>query len=214
MDGTVKHVIWDLDGTLLDTYPAIVETLLKVLAEHGVTGDPAGLRRLLSGTFNETVEGLARQHGLSAAGLHTAYAGAHDEARHLNQPAFEGAPAALRAVRASGGLNLLATHRDRAGTRTLLERAGLWPLLDDLASVSDGHARKPDGQLFQVLLNRHGLHAAEVLAVGDRRLDMDAGRAAGCRTALIGDAAAAADLHFSDLAAFVAWWLTDRPTWR
>jgi len=34
-----KNIIWDFDGTLFDSYPAIAGAFLSALLDHGTTGD-------------------------------------------------------------------------------------------------------------------------------------------------------------------------------
>lgn len=180
-----KHVIWDLDGTLLDTYPATDGALLAALADLGRPVSPDAVRRLTRRTLDHAVRTLAGQLGLPVSALYAAYERHYAVLGLQHSPALPGARQALRAVRASGGLNLLATHRDREGALWRLRAAGLDAWLDDLQSVSDGFPRKPDPALFVALLTRYHLDPSGVLAVGDRDLDVAAGRAAGCGTALL-----------------------------
>ena len=180
-----RHVIWDLDGTLLDTYPATDAALAAALSGLGYQVTPEALRPLTRITLQHATLQAAAQSGLSIEAIHTAYEREYAVLGQQFSPAMPGAPEAMRAVRERGGLNLLATHRDREGASWRLEAAGLNMLLDDLLCVSDGYPRKPDPALFVALLEKHRLAPAEVLAVGDRDLDVRAGQAAGCLTALL-----------------------------
>jgi HAD superfamily hydrolase (TIGR01509 family) len=182
---TWKHVIWDLDGTLLDTYPATDGALLAALQGLGHAVSLEEVRRLTRLTLDHAIRTLANQLGLPEAELYTAYERQYAVLGLNHSPAMPGALEAMRAVRAAGGLNLLATHRDREGADWRLRAVGLDVWLDDLQSVSDGFPRKPEPALFLALLQRHRLDPATVLAVGDRDLDIVAGRAAGCGTALL-----------------------------
>lgn len=180
-----RHVIWDLDGTLLDTYPATDAALAAALNGLGQTVTLEALRPLTRITLDHAVSVWARRSGVAEADIYAAYERHYARLGRAFSPAMPGALEALHSVRERGGLNLLATHRDREGARWRLEAAGLDSLLDDLLSVSDGYPRKPDPALFLALLDRHRLRPAEVLAVGDRDLDIVAGREAGCQTALL-----------------------------
>ncbi len=180
-----RHVIWDLDGTLLDTYPATDGALSAALAGFGQAVSPEALRPLTRLTLAHAVSVWAERAGVSEAQLLVAYEREYAVRERQFSPAMPGAARAMRTVRERGGLNLLATHRDREGALWRLEAAGLHMLLDDLRSVSDGYPRKPDPALFVALLREHRLDPAEVLAVGDRDLDIVAGRAAGCQAALL-----------------------------
>ena len=180
-----RHVLWDLDGTLLDTYPATDGALAAALTGLGHPVTVAELAPLTRITLDHAVAHSAALFGLLVPELYTAYEREYAVLGLEFSPAMPGAVQAMRAVRGQGGLNLLATHRDREGALWRLKAAGLDTLLDDLLSVSDGYLRKPDPALFVALLERHRLDPAEVLAVGDRDLDVVAGRLAGCQTALL-----------------------------
>jgi len=56
----------------------------------------------------------------------------------------------------------------------------------DRLTSDDGYPRKPDPASFEEMIHRHSLEREAVLAVGDRDIDVLAGRAAGVRTCLFG----------------------------
>ncbi len=180
-----KHVIWDLDGTLLDTYPATDGALAAALGELGHEVSLETVRRLTRLTLDHAIQTSAKRFGLPEADIYAAYERQYAVLGLNHSPAMPGALEAMQAVRSRGGLNLLATHRDREGALWRLKAAGLDAEMDDLLCVSDGYPRKPDPALFLALLARHSLNPAQVLAVGDRDLDMAAAHSAGCRAALL-----------------------------
>lgn len=77
----------------------------------------------------------------------------------------------------------MATHRDRDSAAQLLEATGL--AVDDMVCAPDGYDRKPSPEMIRVLLDRHGLDAADVIAVGDRPGDAEAARAVGATGLLL-----------------------------
>ncbi|CAM4262972.1 HAD family hydrolase [Deinococcus marmoris] len=183
--GSTPSLLWDLDGTLLDTYPAIDGALQDALAALGRPTELAAIVPLTRVTLGHAIQTLAARLGLQEDALWQAYGQA--EARRSGQfaPPMPYAREVMTEVRARSALNLVVTHRDREGAIARLQAAGLWPLVDDLISVGGGYARKPDPAMFLAALARHGLESAACLAVGDRELDIRAAHAAGIRAALL-----------------------------
>jgi len=77
----------------------------------------------------------------------------------------------------------------------------------DGVTAEDGYPHKPDPAMFEALIARHGLARDEVLAVGDRDVDILAGKAAGVRVCLYGPAlpGIAADCQVTDYADLLVW---------
>ena len=85
----------------------------------------------------------------------------------------------LRQVINHGGLNLISTDRPPDSLIPLLKYHRMSSLFADKLTVYDGYPRKPDPAMFNALITRHSLNRAETLAIGDRDLDLAAGKAAG-----------------------------------
>lgn len=186
----MRSVIWDLGGTLLDTYPVVDRALASAvrggdLSGDGVVSDAAieEVARLTRISSGHAIETLSRRHGVPEADLRAAYESTKATWQVSPPPVMDGARAAMAAVHAAGGLNLVATHRPRDSATTLLAEVGL--KVDDMVCASDGFPRKPDPAMVLDLLRRHGLDPADVMAVGDRPGDVAAAQAAGVRGVLL-----------------------------
>ncbi len=182
----MRSVIWDLGGTLADTYPDVDRALASAvhvgpqpLTEHELA-EVARLTRVSSG---HAIEVLAERHGTSPEALRAAYEATKELWRTTPPPVMDGAQEVMEAVRRQGGLNLVATHRDRASATQLLHTLGLE--VDDMVCAPDGFPRKPDPAMVRELLRRHDLPAEDVLAVGDRPGDALSAQAAGVRGVLL-----------------------------
>jgi phosphoglycolate phosphatase-like HAD superfamily hydrolase len=66
----------------------------------------------------------------------------------------------------------------------LLETHAFSEYFEDILSVEQGYPRKPDPAMVLATLEKYALDPAKTLLIGDRDLDIQAGRAAGVRTAL------------------------------
>lgn len=193
-----RHVIWDLGGTLVDTYPALDAAFADVVRGHGHDIGIAEVAALTRRSTGIAVEALSERYGIDSREFERA----NDALKELWQttpaPAMVGAEEVMATVRAGGGLNLVATHRDRASATSLLQELGL--KVDDLVSTEDGFARKPSPALYLELVRRHALDPAECLAVGDRDIDTQAAQAAGLTAASLMPDDPAAEIALAGLA--------------
>jgi HAD superfamily hydrolase (TIGR01509 family) len=197
---TFKHIIWDVDGTLFDTYPAISAAILAAVAEQGVKVDRAIVTQMAMTSLGTTLPTLAKHYKLDHERLYVRYEFFLAGTPLGSQRPFPGVKLLLRQVIKNGGLNLISTHRPPDSLIPLLKYHRMSSLFADKLTVYDGYPRKPDPAMFNELIKRHKLNRAETLAIGDRDLDLAAGKAAGIQTALYGSAPnqVIPDLHILD----------------
>ena len=179
----MRHIIWDMGGTLIDTYPEVVRALSR--AAYGDTA-PSHLREigaLTQYSIAHAIESLSVSREVPRTDLERAYEELKTRWRTRPAPVMDGARELIARVWEKGGLNLVATHRDRASATDLLRALDL--TVDDMVCAPDGIARKPSPAMNLLLAERHGLDPAEVLCVGDRPIDVMAARAAGMAASLL-----------------------------
>ncbi len=174
---------WDFDGTLMDTYPAMVTAMERALTAQGVAESPDRLLTLMKDSLGRCVQVIADAHGLDARALTDAFR--REEAPLLpDAPPMPGIAEALTALHRAGCRHYLVTHRDKAAL-TALDKAGLLPLFTDAVTAEDGFPRKPAPDSLLALIRSHGLDPNACVMLGDRPLDIRAGQAAGTLTCLI-----------------------------
>ncbi|HWG85047.1 MAG TPA: HAD hydrolase-like protein, partial [Deinococcales bacterium] len=111
-----RHVIWDVGGTLFDTYPAVNAAMLRAVRELG--GD-ASLERVAELTYVSTghaLATLATECGLDDRALKDAYEREYRTARPMEQVPFPGTPEVLQHVVEAGGKNVIVSHRAQHGS--------------------------------------------------------------------------------------------------
>ena len=174
----MREFLWDLDGTLLDTYPAMVAAFQRATENLGGAisqRETYEIMRQVSVGYAE--KQVAKRYGWDWHELRAGYQ-KYEPILQVAPAAFDGARAVLAQVQACGGHNYLMTHRDQSAM-TYLQQAGLADYFTDAVTAAQPFPRKPDPAALNYLLDKHHVDRQLAVMVGDRNLDIDAGHNAG-----------------------------------
>jgi HAD superfamily hydrolase (TIGR01509 family) len=180
----IQHLIWDVDGTLFDTYPAIARSFQAAARDLGAPATYDEVKRLALVSVDHCVTTLSTTYAIAADRLEELFEQHYRTITPEDQPPFTGAEAVCDHIRSRGGLNMIVTHRRRAGLDRLLATHRLTAYFTDILSNDDAYPRKPDPAAFLALIEKHQLPRETTLGVGDRDIDILAAQAAGLRAAL------------------------------
>ena len=180
----IRHAFWDFDGTLLDSYPAMVRAFVLAAADFGIAVTQERALTLMKANLRYCCEVIGRENGVTADALIAAFRRHEQDALKQGLPPVEGIPEALSAMQEAGVKHYVATHRDLQ-CRKLLEKAGLAQYFTGYVTAEDNLPRKPAPDMLLHLMNKHGLDPAQCLMVGDRPLDTEAGINAGILSVLL-----------------------------
>jgi len=173
-----KVYIWDLDGTLLDSYAVIVSSLRDAALEFGFQYDYEVIHKCVIqysvGAFYDMVE---KDHGLAPEALDQRYE-VISKGRKMNIPPIDGAREALEGLKAKGARHFVYTHRGSTA-RPILDRLELTGYFDEIVTSENGFARKPAPDGIDYLVSKYGLNRVDCHYVGDRTIDMDCAKNAG-----------------------------------
>ena len=180
----VRHIFWDFDGTLLDSYPAMVRAFVAGAAELGIAITPERTLALMKNCLTHCCEVIGAENGVPASSLVAAFRRHEQGELAKGLPPVDGIPEVLAALHARGVKHYVATHRDLQ-CRELLDKAGLLAYFSGFVTREDGLPRKPAPDMLLHLMDKHGLDPARCMMVGDRPLDTEAGMAAGVTSVLL-----------------------------
>lgn len=180
---TGKAFIWDLDGTLLDSYGVIVSSLRRTLEELGVPMEEDEIRRRATqGSVSDVISCASAATGRAFSDIKGRYSHISG-GRYLEITAMPHAREALEESAALGAIHFVYTHRG-ATTAPVLKNLGLDRYFKEVVSSLNGFPRKPAPDALLYLLETHRLDRDRVFYVGDRTLDVDCARNAGVRSVL------------------------------
>ncbi len=175
-----KHFIWDFDGTLFDTYPAMVSAFSQTLKEQGITEDEERILSLMKVSVSHMLD-----HYKSVYPIDKPFIDRFNQTRkqlelQLIKP-YPHAKDICEKIVANGGYNYLYTHRGDSAI-TYLKDYDLYRYFTDFILKNKGFARKPSGEAILDLTSRHNMTKSEAIMIGDRDIDILAGKNAGIKS--------------------------------
>ncbi|WP_423800911.1 HAD hydrolase-like protein [Neobacillus sp. SAB-20_R2A] len=180
--------MWDFDGTLFDTYPALVEGFVQVVGQELDRGEVLKWLKKDSKT-------AFKHYGIDESRRGEYQVSFNYFSKRISKP-FDGVKDALEAVKN----NVIVTHRDKESTIYLLEKFDLLKYFKDIVSVEEqGFTRKPHRSSYEYVLKSHHID----LVVGDRDLDLIPARELKIKTCSFQNRNIEADFHIESYAEFV-----------
>jgi len=173
-----RGIVFDLDGTLVDSLPDIVGAFRDAFVELDLPPPPAAAVRELIGLPLEEMYG-ALAPSERVAELATAYRRIYPRRFTRNTRPFPGVPEALATLRARGFRLAVATTKRSDMARRLVAALGLEDAVDAVQGT-DGFPHKPAPDVVWRALA--AVDADGLWMVGDTVHDIEAGRAAGLAT--------------------------------
>ncbi len=180
-----RAVIFDLDGTLIDSLPLVLRAFAHALEPFGrgasmdlfarLGGPPCRIFPSLLGDERHVPAALKRLQAFNR------------ENNHLIRP-FYGVTVVLEQLQARGMALAVWTGRDRESTDWLLQKHGFSGFFSVVICGDDLPTHKPDPQGLREIILRLNVDPQEALLVGDADVDVLGGAACGIETLLIGHA--------------------------
>ena len=179
----LKAYIWDLDGTLLDSYGPIVASLAEVAKECGAAdSDEKILKAVKQGSVSGYLRELSAASGRNTETLYRLYR-TISHARDHEITLVPGAAETLWALREQGAKHFVYTHRGST-SRPLLDRLGIADFFTEVVTSEQAFKPKPSGEGVTYLAEKFALDKMKTAYVGDRPLDVLCAKDAGVQAVL------------------------------
>ncbi|EHI75763.1 HAD hydrolase, family IA, variant 1 [Streptococcus sp. oral taxon 058 str. F0407] len=164
--------IWDLDGTLLDSYEAILSGIEETFGQFSIPYDKEKVRDfILKYSVQDLLEQVAEERNLDAKALNQVRAQSLAE-KNAQVVLMPGAREVLTWADQAGILQFVYTHKgDNAFT--ILRNLGLECYFTEILTNQSGFARKPSPEVATHLLDKYELDPRTTYYIGDRTLDVE-----------------------------------------
>jgi phosphoglycolate phosphatase len=178
-----RLVVFDCDGTLVDSQHLIVDAMTSAFIGMGLPAPgAAAIRRIVGLSLFEAADALLGEESSRATAerLVAGYREAFTELRRQphEEPLFPGVREVLARLEARGCLMAVATGKSLRGLQTTLGRHGLAGHFVSL-QTADYNAGKPNPEMVERAMADAGLGREETMVVGDTSFDIHMARNAG-----------------------------------
>ena len=208
----VKFVVFDLDGTLIDSRRDLVDSANAMLAEYGAgpLGDDAITSMVGSGAA-KLVKRVITAAGVDAPldDVLARFLAAYDQRLTDHTRPYAGIPALLGELQAPGMAMAVLTNKPLEQSVRILDAFDLSKHFQWVVGGDGRWPRKPAPDGMQFLMQQADADAAETVLVGDSTIDLQTSRNAGVGICLARYGFGFADLAVSELRGDE--WVVDTP---
>lgn len=177
------YFIWDLDGTLIDSYKVIASSIENVLNNRNIYIPYEKIRKeVTEQAVGYFLDKVSSEYGLSYDELTT---NTHKliNSRYLEVETIKNAKEILAYLTNLGIKNFIYTHKGES-TYDILENLDLIQFFTEILTIEDGFKRKPDPEAINYLIERHSMNRNFTYYVGDRKLDIESANNANIKSIL------------------------------
>ncbi len=178
-------IVFDLDGTLIDTAPDLIATLNLVLTLENIPPVPfEKARAMIGGGVRPLIEEALiaqRQHVAEAAidALFEQYIRHYQEHIAVHSRPYPGCEEALQALEAQGFVLAVCTNKYESLSVRLLDALGLKERFVAICGQDTFPMKKPDPEMLIRTIRQAGGDSNRAVMVGDSNTDVQTARAAG-----------------------------------
>ena len=170
-----KYILFDLDGTITDSYPAITSSFLYAVDfyDEGITFSERDLSSIIGPPLKDSFQRLLGVDPFEAWELVLKYREFYNSGGMFNCKVYEGIEKTLSALKAAGKILAVATSKPEEQAKEVLRHFNLLQYFDVIAGDDQKCTRSNKELIIKYCFERLGITRGDgVVMVGDRSYDM------------------------------------------
>ena len=175
----IENLIFDLDGTIVNSYPNFVESFIATCKKNDidVPYDRDTIYRMIKITVQQAYAMMDVEQKTTFEKFYADYISIYSE-HYVEQPGFEQTIDLIKRAKKAGKKNFIYTHTGPIA-REVLSNIGILEYFDFVLDASYSFPTKPAPDALLFLAEHCGLEPKECIMIGDRPIDALAGMNAG-----------------------------------
>ena len=175
--------LWDLDGTLIDSYKVITSSIEIILNNMNICIPYERIRKeVTEHSVGYFLENISSKYKLS---LNELTINTHKliNSRFLEVESIENAKEILEYLTFLGIRNFIYTHKGKS-TFDILNNLDMSKYFTEILTIEDGFQRKPNPEAINYLISKYNMNKTSTYYVGDRKLDIESANNANIKSIL------------------------------
>ena len=178
-----RHIFWDFDGTLFDTYPITGQAFYDVLRdEYGIKENIKEIIAFMQVSMDCAFEHYKQKYRIGDNFFEKYKLLSGKYVYELAKP-FPNIQNLCSAICKQNKYNYLYTHRSNTAF-ALLEKYNMYDEFTYIVTRENGFEPKPSPQALEFMITKHFINISEALMIGDREIDVLAAKNAGISACL------------------------------
>ncbi|HVV96371.1 MAG TPA: HAD hydrolase-like protein [Rhodanobacteraceae bacterium] len=175
-------VLFDLDGTLIDSEPGITACLAHAFEQIGAPLPPREILRTWIGPpFRQTFPSVLGDDEARIVAAIDHYRDRFEDVGWSEHAIYDGIPELIAALAARGDALAVVTTKPESQARRIVEHFAFGAAFARVYGPDDRHAHRPKSAMIADALADFGARAEHATMIGDRHFDIEGARANGVR---------------------------------
>jgi phosphoglycolate phosphatase len=190
---SIKLVVWDLDGTIIDSYGVFAAVLTEATELRGLPKPtPEAIRHNFHGSLDESIKGVLNMvDGEDFVVLLNDFLRIQEKYyEEPEQHVYADARSLVSRLAKSGAAQVIATNREHQGRGTasphyLINNTSLKPFFSHIIAGEEAPVRKPHADVIKNVAGREALQGHHILVVGDQFVDAELAQNLGAQAIIV-----------------------------